>query len=225
MVEINKTEEQLLEMVIDYYIRYWTPIWSKSLDKVENLKMAPSTIRKYLNFLEKKWLVYQPYNSAWRIPTVEWIWIYIQNILSKPDKTRPDYLSKLKEKFNLRHFIEILWEYIDWVAFGYYENEKDIHYLWVAKVLKKVNNDLEKIIPLIDFIEQKQLITYLTQTEIEASKINYSFVNYQGANIVIMYIKILFEWNIAVVWAVSSLRVDYKNNIKILKTILEKWKI
>ena len=223
MVGIDKKEEQLLELVIEYYIKYGTPIGSKSLDKIENLKMAPSTIRKYLNFLEKKWLVYQPYNSAWRIPTVEWIGVYIQNILSKPEPHNRDYLAKLQERFNLRHFIEILGENIDWVAFGYYENEKDIHYLWVAKVLKKANNDLEKIIPLIDFIEQKQLITYLTHTEIETKKINYSFVNYQWTNIVMMYVKTPFEWNNAIIWAVSSLRVDYKWNIKILQTILDKW--
>jgi len=223
MVGIDKKEEQLLELVIEYYIKYGTPIGSKSLDKIENLKMAPSTIRKYLNFLEKKWLVYQPYNSAGRIPTVEWIGVYIQNILSKPEPHNRDYLAKLQERFNLRHFIEILGENIDWVAFGYYENEKDIHYLWVAKVLKKANNDLEKIIPLIDFIEQKQLITYLTHTEIETKKINYSFVNYQWTNIVMMYVKTPFEWNNAIIWAVSSLRVDYKWNIKILQTILDKW--
>jgi len=223
MVEIDKKEEQLLELVIEHYVKYGTPIGSKFLDKKDYIQMAPSTIRKYLNFLEKKWLVYQPYNSAWRIPTVEGVGVYIQHILAKPEAQDEKYLLNLKQKFNLRHFIEILWEEIDGVAFGYYENEKDMHYLGLAKVLKKVNNDLEKIIPLIDFIEKKQLITYLSNKEVEPKKINYSFVNYQWTNIVMMYIKTNFEGNNAIIWAVSSLRVDYKSNIKILQTILDKW--
>ena len=225
MTKISDKEKQLLELVIEYYVKYWTPIWSKFLDKIENIQMAPSTIRKYLNFLEKKWLVYQPYNSAGRIPTVEWIWVYIQNILSTLPEDKKYYPLSVQKKFNLRYFIEILGEEIDWVAFGFYENEKDIHYLWLAKILRKVNNDLEKIIPLIDFIEKKQLISYLSHKEIEKDKINYSFVNYQWTNIAMMYININFEWNPAIIWTISSLRVDYKNNIKFLQTILEKWKI
>ena len=224
MYDLHKNEEQLLELVIDYYIKYWTPVGSKALEWIENVEMAPSTIRKYLNFLEKKWLVQQPYNSAWRIPTQEWVQTYITTILSKKEEQSHN-LVRIEKKFNLRHFIEILGEKIDWVAFGYYKDEDDINYLWVTKILKKVNNDLEKIIPLMDFIEQKQIISYLSKKEIEVWKINYNFVSYHWINIVLMYITVEFEWIPAVIGTVSSLRVDYKNNIKILNTVLEKWKL
>jgi hypothetical protein len=100
-----------------------------------------------------------------------------------------------------------------------------MHYLWLTKILKKVNNDLEKIIPLMEFIESKQVISYLSRKKLEKWKINYSFVNYQWVNIVLMYILLKFDWDDAVIWTLSSLRVDYKANIKILEHILEKWAI
>jgi len=220
---MHENEKKLLELVIEYYTKTWVPVGSKFLESLEQVDMAPSTIRKYLNFLEKKWLVYQPYNSAWRIPTPEGVETYLSMILSSHDNNfKP---IRIRKRFDLREFIERLGEKVDGVAFGFYENEKDVHYLWVTKLLKKVNNDLEKIIPLMDFIETKQVITYLNKKEPEKGKVNYSFVNYQGVNIVLMYIWAKFDGDDAVIWTVSSLRVDYKSNIEILETILEKWVI
>ncbi len=220
---MHKNEEKLLELVIEHYTKTWIPIWSKFLESLDEVDLAPSTIRKYLNFLEKKWLVSQPYNSAGRIPTVDWIECYLNSLLLKENSNIRDI--QIKKRFNLRSFVENIWSKIDWVAFWFYENEKDIHYLWVTKILKKVNNNLEKIIPLMEFIETKQVIKYLEKKELEKWKINYSFINYQWINIVLMYIWINFDNSNSVIWTVSSLRVNYKSNIKILENILNKWTI
>ena len=210
-------------MVIEYFIKYWAPIGSKFLFESEEVDMAPSTIRKYLNILEKKWLVYQPYNSAWRVPTVEWINTYINSIL--PIESGKKDLVKISQNFNLRWFIEKIGEFVDGVAFGYFEDEADIYYLWVAQILRKVGNDIDKIIPLMDFIEKKEIISYLSKKKIEEGKINYSFVNYNWTNIALMYIKVLFEERPAIIGIIGSLRVNYKENIAILEKILNKWKI
>lgn len=224
----ESSEELLLELVIEYFIKYGSPIWSKFLFNLEKVNIAPSTIRKYLNALEKKWLLYQPYNSSWRLPTVEWLDRYILWLLSKDTLKKEQYINYIKlknAKFNLRGFIETLGQYLDWVAFWYFENEPYIHYLWVAKILKKVNNDIEQIIPLMDFIEKNQVISYITKKEVENNKINYSFLNYKDGNITLMYVKIKFEWKNTVIWVLNSLRADYKTNISILKKILDKWTI
>jgi len=225
----NKTSEEiLLELVIEYFIKYWSPVWSKFLFNLENIDIAPSTIRKYLNTLEKKWLVYQPYISSWRLPTIEWIDKYILWLLDKSDTKKEKYnyyLKRKNEKHNLRWFIETLWEYLDWIVFWYYENDPYIHYLWVSKILKKANNDIEQIIPLMDFIEKNQVIWYVTKKEVDNDKINYSFLNYYDWNIALMYIKILFEWKTVIMWVLNSLRADYKSNIKVLNKILDKWNV
>ena len=61
----------LLSIVIDTYINKGDPVGSKFLHSLELTDYAPSTLRKYLNQLEKDGLVYQPYNSSGRLPTVE----------------------------------------------------------------------------------------------------------------------------------------------------------
>lgn len=63
--------KQLLSIVIENYIHKGDPIGSKFLHSLENTEYAPSTLRKYLNLLEKEGLLYQPYNSSGRIPTVK----------------------------------------------------------------------------------------------------------------------------------------------------------
>lgn len=225
----KSSEDILLELVIEYFIKKWSPVWSKFLFNLENIDIAPSTIRKYLNTLEKKWFLYQPYNSSWRLPTIEWIDKYILWLLDNNDNNKKEkynyYLQSKNEKFNLRWFIEMLWQYLDGVVFWHYENDPYIHYLWVSKILKKANNDIEQIIPLMDFIEKNHIIWYISKKETEEDKVNYSFLNYHDWNIALMYIKIIFEWKPAVIWVLNSLRADYKTNIKILKKVLSKWNI
>ena len=218
----NYSEDRLLKLVIEYFVKYGSPIGSKFLFSINDAWIAPSTIRKYLNILEKKWLVYQPYNSAWRLPTSDWINLYIESLLVNNNKKN---IIEINQWHNLRWFIDILWDMIDGVAFGYYEEIDDMYYLWVSKLLKKSNNDIEKVIPLMDFIEKKELIWYLNKTHISAWNINYNFVQYKWINIVMMYIKIIFEWKNSIIWFLGSLRVDYKKNINILETILNTWKI
>jgi len=62
---------QLLDVVIENYIDKGDPIGSKFLHTLDDVDYAPSTLRKYLNLLEQSGLVYQPYNSSGRIPTIE----------------------------------------------------------------------------------------------------------------------------------------------------------
>jgi transcriptional regulator of heat shock response len=217
----NKSEKILLDLVIEYFIKHWAPIWSKFLFNMEDVNMAPSTIRKHLNNLEKKGLIYQPYNSAWRIPTTDGVKLYVANVLNtKSDSSKN--LIKINQWHNLRWFMDILWNVVDGIAFGYYKDESEISYLWIAKLLKKVNNNIEKIISLMEFVENKEIIWYLNKIEIKEKEINYNFLQYQWVNIALMYIKTDFEWREAIIWIIGSLRVDYKANIDILKQIINK---
>lgn len=220
------SEELLLEMVIEYFIKNGSPVWSKFLFNLEDIDIAPSTIRKYLNMLEKKWLVYQPYSSSWRLPTKEWMNKYVLGLLETEDRKAENvknYLLEKNKKYNLRWFVESLWQYCDWVVFWFYEDDIQMHYLGITKILKKVDNDIEQIIPLMDFIEQNEVISYIWKKVTKDWDINYSLLNYNWWNIWLMYIKLNFEWKDSIIWVLSSLRADYKSNIKILKKILDKW--
>jgi len=55
------------------------------LHTLEDIEYAPSTLRKYLNILEKSGMVYQPYNSSGRVPTIEGLKIYIQTYITEQE--------------------------------------------------------------------------------------------------------------------------------------------
>ena len=61
----------LLDTVIECYLDKGEPVGSKFLNSLEVVDYAPSTLRKDLNILEKQGMVYQPYNSSGRIPTLQ----------------------------------------------------------------------------------------------------------------------------------------------------------
>lgn len=71
MVKFDQKLLALLDVVIDNYIDIGEPVGSKFLHSLGDSKYAPSTLRKYLNQLEKAGMVYQPYNSSGRVPTVQ----------------------------------------------------------------------------------------------------------------------------------------------------------
>lgn len=114
----NKLAE-LLRLVIENYIYKGDPIGSKFLHSLDNSVYAPSTLRKYLNILEKEGLLYQPYNSAGRIPTVKGLSSYLSDILQEEnamistqneDSVEFD-LSDARD--DLRTLTETLGEYTD----------------------------------------------------------------------------------------------------------------
>jgi heat-inducible transcriptional repressor len=71
MTDFDQKLLALLDVVIDNYINKGEPVGSKFLHSLEDTEYAPSTLRKYLNMLEKAGMVYQPYNSSGRVPTVQ----------------------------------------------------------------------------------------------------------------------------------------------------------
>lgn len=71
MTDFDQKLLALLDVVIDNYINKGEPVGSKFLNSLEDAEYAPSTLRKYLNMLEKAGMVYQPYNSSGRVPTVQ----------------------------------------------------------------------------------------------------------------------------------------------------------
>ena len=214
---------ELLELVIDYFVKKWSPIWSKFLYSSGDIDLAPSTIRKYLNILEKEGFVYQPHQSAWRLPTIKWIDKYIRYISEKWFEI-VEYDSKQMEYYrkrdNLRSFVELLWDIADGISFGFF-NDDDYYFLWVWNLLKKAKNDIEKVIPLMDFVEKKRIVSYLQDKNISKDKISYDFIWYSNITIVTMYVKVPFEHQDAVIGIVGPLRLDYKKNLAIMQKFID----
>ena len=104
----------LLDIVIDNYINKWEPVGSKFLNSLEEIEDAPSTLRKHLNQLEKQWMVYQAYNSSWRIPTVDWLKLYIENYLKQMEDMQNLEVDNARQ--NMKEMVEMLGSLVDGAA-------------------------------------------------------------------------------------------------------------
>jgi heat-inducible transcriptional repressor len=106
MTKSNDTLLQILHVVIDHYITKGEPIGSKFLSNLEGAEMdyAPSTLRKYLHQLEESGMVYQPYNSSGRIPTVQGLSTYLDTFLA--ELTDPETEDE-SDKFSFELDIEL----------------------------------------------------------------------------------------------------------------------
>jgi heat-inducible transcriptional repressor len=66
---IDARKIQILGLIVREYIRSGEVTGSKSLVRDEGMEISPATIRNDMKQLEEMGLVYQPYNSAGRLPT------------------------------------------------------------------------------------------------------------------------------------------------------------
>lgn len=217
----------LLDVVIEHYIHKWEPIGSKFLHSLEETDYAPSTLRKYLNILEQDGLLYQPYKSAWRIPTVQWLENYLDSLIALPQKTKlehhkehqvPDDVSYARD--DLRSVVETLGLYADGAVVGFLK-EDEYYYLGLNNLLKEsFLPDVETTKYLIRFIEWKKLIEELDKKMIKRDQIYYTFIEADEKLISIVYTKLEINWYDAIVSILWPSRVDHRKNVAILKRIV-----
>ena len=209
----------LLDVVIDNYINKWEPVGSKFLHTLENIEYAPSTLRKYLNMLEKSWMVYQPYNSSWRIPTVQWLSIYIENYLSHQEETKLTEITNVRKW--LKYLVENIWSLVDGVVIGFIKND-EYYYIWVNNLLKDdMVEEYQTTRNIIRFIEEKRVVKSINSKIMKRNQIYYSFIDDDHTTISCLYTKIIIDDYDCILCIVWPTRVDYKKNVAVLRRILQ----
>jgi len=208
---------ELLNVVIDNYICKWDPVWSKFLHTLEWVKHAPSTLRKYLNSLEKAWLVFQPYKSSGRIPTLEWFSLYLSHCLNLETDDIDNNIDIKDARMWMEYFIESLWKIVDGVVVGFLRND-EYYYLGINNLLRDdLIGEYETTRKIIRFIENKQIVKFLDNKIIKRNQIYYTFIKSRRIIISCLYAKVVindFDCIISIIWPT---RVDYKKNISIMK--------
>lgn len=218
----------LLSIVIDTYINKWDPVWSKFLHSLELTDYAPSTLRKYLNVLEKEGLVYQPYNSSGRLPTVEGLSMYIDEILeteeNAKDNTSLDVAFDVDyARHGLRYIIETIGKVADGAVVWFLRND-EYFFLWINNLLQNAQlNDIETTKYIVQYIEDKKIVETLDSQMMKKSQVYYTFIQSDEHIISVVYTKIQVNWYDSVVSILWPMRTDYKKNVQILKKFLQKY--
>lgn len=209
----------LLDTVIETYLQKGEPVWSKFLNSLGAIDYAPSTLRKYLNILEKQGMVYQPYNSSGRIPTLQGLSAYVESTLAQSPQDIDLNLNSTRAE--LKSFVEALGEVTDGVVVGFIRND-EYYYLGINNLLRDdMIDEYSATRTIIRFIEEKKIVPFIDKKILKNGEVYYTFVNDQDTLISCVYVKISLNDYDMVLSIVGPLRVDYKKNITILKKVLE----
>ena len=81
MKKIDTRKVHILKLIVEEYIRTGDITGSKSLLKKHDLQVSSATIRNDMAALEKMGLIFQPYNSAGRLPTSRGIRVFVDYLM------------------------------------------------------------------------------------------------------------------------------------------------
>lgn len=77
---LDDRKAEILEAVIDYYIRTAEPVGSRVIADARNLGVSPATIRNEMAALEEMGYLAQPHTSAGRVPTDKGYRYYVDSL-------------------------------------------------------------------------------------------------------------------------------------------------
>lgn len=219
MTDFDQRLLALLDVVIDNYINKWEPVGSKFLHSLEDSEYAPSTLRKYLNMLEKAWMVYQPYNSSGRVPTVQWLTAYIQNYLVVQEDEKTEEVIKVRS--GLKELVESIGALADGVVVWFLRND-EYYYLWINNLLRDdMMDEYQTTRSIIRFIEEKRIVKFIDSKILKKNQIYYTFIEDQKTMISCLYAKITIEDYDCMLCIIGPTRVNYKQNLAIFQKILQ----
>lgn len=229
MTKSNDTLLQILHVVIDHYITKGEPIGSKFLSTLEWAEMdyAPSTLRKYLHQLESSGMVYQPYNSSGRIPTVQGLSTYLDTFLAELTDTNTEDESEQFSfeldielaRASLRWVTENLGRMVDGVVVGFLSND-EYYFLGINNLLtEQMREETETMRYIVDFIERKEIVDFLGTKIIKRWNVYYTFAQDGDKVLSCVYTKVTINDYDALISIIWPSRVNYKKNLTVLKKL------
>jgi heat-inducible transcriptional repressor len=79
--KIQDRKVQVLKYIIEEYIKTGEVMGSKSLLKQHDLGVSSATVRNDMASLEDMGLIFQPYNSAGRLPTTRGLRVFVDYLM------------------------------------------------------------------------------------------------------------------------------------------------
>ncbi len=95
MRKIDQRKVNILKLIVEEYIKTGEITGSKSLLSKHDLQVSSATIRNDMMSLEKMGLLFQPYNSAWRLPTTRGLRVFVDYLM----ETMPGIFLEAEESY------------------------------------------------------------------------------------------------------------------------------
>jgi transcriptional regulator of heat shock response len=232
MSNLTQRNIDILKIIVEEFLETWEVLWSKLLLQKYDLWVSSATVRWDMAKLETLELIYQPYNSAWRLPTSKWLRAFINYLM----KSSPPYFLKESNINIWEKKIEKLSDFVHKINFELANNTWEISFFiipqkhiiwhsWIWNFLEKNHKRLwDGIFSIIKMLEDK----------FSFSKFIQNFPIVDGINIfiweenILPYLKdytiilksVRIDWNIWYIWIIWSLKMNYSFNISAVRGII-----
>lgn len=230
---MNLTDRNILilRIIIEEYLKTWEVIWSKLLLSKFDLWVSSATVRWDMAKLEKLNLVFQPYNSAWRLPTTNWIRVYVDYMM----KETPSYFlneNNIELGDSVKNFSDYIYNITsslskntEELCFLCYPNKNILQLTWIEKILEKnKKNNLDDSLKIIWMLEDKFSFINFLENLVLKNWINLfiweenNLVYLKQFSLIIKPISI--NNTKAYIWIIWNIWQNYSFNISALKWII-----
>jgi transcriptional regulator of heat shock response len=232
MTQLTGRNIEILKIIVDEFIETWEVMGSKLLLQKYDLWVSPATVRGDMAKLESLELLYQPYNSAGRLPTSKWLRAFVNYLM----QSSPDYFLSAENTKNFQDEITKIWDFVHKITFELAKNtweiaffslpEKHIlEYSWVWTFLEDNHKRLwDSIFSIIKILEDR----FHFQKFIEELPKSWDINILIWEENILPFLKdytIIFKpvsidgkvWYVGIIW---SLKMNYSFNISAVRGII-----
>lgn len=232
MTRLTWRNLDILRIIIEEYLQSWDVLGSKLLLKKYDIWVSSATVRGDMAKLEKLDLVFQPYNSAWRLPTAKGLRVFVNYLMEqKPDhflaprdvKISYTNIKSLEDSIYqiVYNLAKTTWE----IAFVTIPEDSINVYSWIADFLElnyKFHGEggyhiirmIEDKFSFIKFIESLNIWDMVSVIIGQENILEYL----KDYSIVVRAIEI--EWRQGVLWIIWWLKMDYSFNISAVRGVI-----
>ncbi len=167
--DLDPREEEILQIVLEDYIKTGSPISSLLIVEKHNVKWSSATIRNILGSLSEKGYLYAPHRSSGKIPTAKGFRFFSKKI---PTNLSPYQPTRDKQNIIQREFLKRKFEIPDLLESSCNILSILTNYMSIA-IPPLAENSILRHIELIDIGNEEILVVILTRAGNVYSRILY----------------------------------------------------
>lgn len=232
MTQLTGRNIEILKIIVDEFIETWEVMGSKLLLQKYDLWVSPATVRSDMAKLEALELLYQPYNSAGRLPTSKGLRAFVNYLM----QTSPDYFLSEKNSDSFQEEIRKIWDFVHKITFELAKNtweiaffslpEKHIlEYSGVWTFLEQNHKRLwDSIFSIIKILEDRFHFQKFIEDFPKTWDINI-FIWEENIlpflkDYTLIFKQVVIDWKVWYIGIIWSLKMNYSFNISAVRGII-----
>jgi transcriptional regulator of heat shock response len=170
MKKIQARKIQILKYIVEEYLQSGAVTGSKSLQKKHELPVSSATIRSDMASLETMGLIFQPYNSAGRLPTARGLRVFVDYLMEEMPHIFVEAETRLEDRNQRMRIDDTLYDIVarltkatGEISFATIPETGTNYYLGLANFLERSTGSIvgEEVYRIIRILEDKHHFTDL----------------------------------------------------------------